>query len=84
MSAFLAVLKALSGIPKILELVRWLRGEWLKTDHAKTEDDRNSRNDAIVDELAAGVHDDQLPGQHSQPATGPTSPGDGSATPRSD
>ena len=81
MSALLTVLKALTGIPKILEFIRYLRGEWHKSSHAKDEAERNARNDALVDQLAAGVHDENLPGQHSQPATRPTSPSDGSTTP---
>lgn len=84
MSTLLTVLKALTGIPKILEFIRYLRGAWLESSHAKTEIENNARNDAIVDELAAGVHDETLPGQHSLPATGPTGPSNGSSTSRSD
>lgn len=80
MSTLLAVLRGLAGITKILELVRWLRGEWRKNTNAREENTKNDRNDAAIDALSR-VPDGAAQGRDSTASSRPAGGGNGTPTP---
>jgi len=80
MSTLLAVLRGLAGITKILELLRWLRGEWRKNTNAREENAKNDRNDAAIDALVKLPNGDSQ-GRDSTVTDRPSGGGNGTPAP---